>query len=59
METTMIEEIVIEKIERIGSHIYDEFRAGAISFEVCEASLAAISEAVNHQVWLGIPEEGR
>jgi hypothetical protein len=40
-------------VERMGSHIYDEFREDHITFDVCEASLESIS---NEDVVFGIPE---
>jgi hypothetical protein len=44
------------RLERIGSRIYDDFRAGVISFEVCEASLASLSQVAD-ATELGIPEQ--
>jgi hypothetical protein len=43
------------KLERIGSHIYKDFQAGHISFEVCEASLDSLNEGAESDVF-GMPE---
>jgi hypothetical protein len=52
-----MDDAVISKIERIGSQVFDLFRAGEITFDVCEASLTSLTNATGGQVWLGIPEE--
>jgi len=45
-----------ELIERIGSRIYDDFRAGFIDFATCDASLATLTNLTDGAVWLAIPE---
>jgi hypothetical protein len=46
----------LDMLERIGSRIYDDFRSGAISFEVCDASLDTLTELTDGETFFAIPE---
>jgi uncharacterized protein (DUF305 family) len=52
----LITEEVHEEITRIGQHIYEDFQAGRVDFETCEASLNTLSELTDGELLLGIPE---
>lgn len=45
------------KIERIASYVYEDFKAGAISFEACEAALNTLTAITEYQIVFGVPEE--
>lgn len=44
-----------ECIERVGSHIYDGFRAGYWTYREAEQSLESLDAALDGTEWLGMP----
>lgn len=44
------------RLTRIAEHVYAEFKAGHSTVDVCEQSLAALSELTDSHLTFGIPE---
>lgn len=48
------EEAVSEKLQRIGAHIYDDYRNGFLTYDVAERSLQSLNSC--EDIWFGMPE---